>query len=236
MSKSLIAISAKGLMKKFGEGDASVIAMNNLDLDLAAGEMTLVKGPSGSGKSTLIAILGGLQKPDAGQVFSFEQELWSLSSNDLDKFRRQHVGFVFQSMGLFASLTARQQILFPMQHMGFSKKEALIKADALLEEVGLSHRKNVRPAQMSGGENQRVAIARMFSKEPKIIFADEPTSALDSKNGRIVAELLHRSAKSHNAMVLCVTHDDRLSSHADRILTLEDGIISSDYRPQPLKN
>lgn len=236
MIKPSIVVHTKGLMKSFGQGEAVVVAMNNLDLSLSAGEMTLVKGPSGSGKSTLISSLGGLQRPDAGDVFGFDKSLWSLSAKELDQFRREHIGFVFQSMGLFASLTAQQQILFPMQYMGFSKKEALKKSDELLDEVGLSHRKHVRPAQMSGGENQRVAIARMFAKEPKIIFADEPTSALDSKNGRIVADLLHRSAKSHNAMVLCVTHDDRLSTHADRILTLEDGGISSDCSIEQLNN
>ena len=231
MIKSSAVISATGLSKSFGIGEAKVVAMDKLNLSLSAGKMTLVKGPSGSGKSTLISSLGGLQRPDAGEVMAFDKSLWELSNKELDQFRREHIGFVFQSMGLFASLTAQQQILFPMQYMGYSKKEALKKADELLDEVGLSHRKHVRPTQMSGGENQRVAIARMFSKEPKLIFADEPTSALDSKNGRIVADLLHRSAKSHNAMVLCVTHDDRLSSHADRILTLEDGGISSDFRP-----
>lgn len=234
MNEKAVVI-AKNVVKQFGQGDALITAMDHLNLTLNSGEMTLVKGPSGSGKSTLISSLGGLQRPDSGEVVVMGQNIWSLKESEIDKFRAQHCGFVFQSMGLFASLTAHQQIVLPLQYMGMKQKQAGEIADHLLDEVGLSHRRNNRPVQMSGGENQRVAIARMLAKEPKIIFADEPTSALDSKNGQIVADLLHRSAKNHDAMVLCVTHDDRLTGHADRILTIEDGKISSDARPNETK-
>lgn len=229
MSQQAVII-AKEVFKRFGVGETQVTAMNNLNLTLYSGEMTLVKGPSGSGKSTLISSLGGLQSPDAGSVMCLGQSIWNLKKSGLDAFRRDFCGFVFQNMGLFSSLTAHQQIVLPLHYLGIRKKEAAEKADALLEEVGLSHRRNVRPVQMSGGENQRVAIARMLAKEPKLIFADEPTSALDKKNGQIVADLLRRSARNHDAMVLCVTHDDRLTRHADRILTIEDGNIASDQR------
>ncbi|RLV59880.1 ABC transporter ATP-binding protein [Parashewanella curva] len=224
-------VVAKDVVKTFGQGDTLITAMDHLSLELYSSEMTLVKGPSGSGKSTLISSLGGLQRPNSGEVHVLGEAIWSKKEGELDDFRAKHCGFVFQSMGLFASLTAHEQIVLPLQYMGSDFKIASKIADELLEEVGLGHRRNNRPAQMSGGENQRVAIARMLAKEPKIIFADEPTSALDSKNGQIVADLLHRSAKLHDAMVLCVTHDDRLTGHADRILTIEDGKIFSDTRP-----
>jgi len=226
-----ISISTKNLCKRFGSGDAEVVALNNVNITLLPGEMTLLMGPSGSGKSTMIAALGGLQRPDSGQVIIEEKDLWALPQKRIDAFRRELCGFVFQNMGLFASLTARQQILLPLQYMGYSKQECMRRADEILEEVGLASRRDSRPVQMSGGENQRVAIARMLAKEPKLIFADEPTSALDTANGKMVVDLLHRSARLHNAMVLCVTHDPRLVGYADRILTIEDGCINSDERP-----
>ncbi len=223
-------IVATGLRKTFGLGNAEVIALDDVDITLQPGEMTLIKGPSGSGKSTMIAALGGLQAPDAGTVTVDGQDIWSLPQSGIDTFRRQRCGFVFQSVGLFPSLTAHEQVVLPLEYMGFDSKYARRRADDMLAEVGLSKRRNARPAQMSGGENQRVAIARMLAKDPKLIFADEPTSALDSANGQIVAELLHRSAKLHDAMVMCVTHDDRLRGHADRIVELEDGAVKSDSR------
>ncbi len=225
---SRTSIEAIGINKRFGLGNAEVIALDSVDLQLRAGEMTLVKGPSGSGKSTLIAALGGLQRPDAGRVTMGTVDVWSLNRSGIDKFRRQHCGFVFQSVGLFASLTAFEQIVLPLQYMGYDRRRSERKAEQMLEEVGLSGRRDARPAQMSGGENQRVAIARMLAKEPKLIFADEPTSALDSANGQIVADLLHRSARLHDAAVMIVTHDDRLSEHADRVIEMEDGKLIRD--------
>lgn len=226
-----ISIKTEGLSKRFGTGDAEVVALDNVNITLRPGEMTLLMGPSGSGKSTMIAALGGLQRPDEGRIIIEEKDLWSLPQKRVDAFRRERCGFVFQSMGLFASLTAWEQIVLPLQYMGYSKKECTERADEILEEVGLSGRRDSRPVQMSGGENQRVAIARMLAKEPKLIFADEPTSALDTANGKMVVDLLHRSARKHNAMILCVTHDPRLVSHADRILNIEDGAIIDDNRP-----
>ena len=223
-------IIGKDISKSFGLGKAQVIALDNVDIILQPGEMTLVKGPSGSGKSTLIAALGGLQKPDEGEVHVGDQQIWSLPRGGIDQFRREKCGFVFQSMGLFPSLTAFQQIVLPLQYMGFDTKTSEKRAEQMLEEVGLGQRRDSRPAQMSGGENQRVAIARMLAKDPKLIFADEPTSALDSANGQIVADLLHRSAKLHDAVVMCVTHDDRLLTHADRVIEMEDGALKTDSR------
>ena len=223
-------IIARGVSKTFGLGKAKVTALDKVDLTLYPGEFTLVKGPSGSGKSTMIAALGGLQKPDEGDVEVGGTNIWSLPQDGVDAFRREQCGFVFQAMGLFPSLTAREQIVLPLEYMGVDSKTAKRRADKMLDEVGLSGRRESRPAQMSGGENQRVAIARMLAKDPKLIFADEPTSALDSANGQIVADLLHRSAKLHDAVVMCVTHDDRLLTHADRVVEMEDGALTSDSR------
>ena len=227
-----VSITANDVRKTFGLGEAEVIALDDLNVTLHSGEMTLVKGPSGSGKSTMIAALGGLQKPDAGRVTFDGRDIWSLSQRQIDAFRREQCGFVFQSVGLFASLTAYQQIVLPLQYMGFDAKTSAKRAEEMLDEVGLQPRRDARPAQMSGGENQRVAIARMLAKNPRLIFADEPTSALDSANGQIVADLLHRSAKLHDAVVMCVTHDDRLLDHADRVIELEDGALMKDSRDE----
>lgn len=231
-----ISIVASGVSKAFGLGQAEVVALDNVNLSLLPGEMTLVKGPSGSGKSTMISALGGLMRPDAGKVLVDGDDIWALSKRGVDEFRRVHCGFVFQSVGLFDSLTAYQQIVLPLQYMGFDAETSARRANQMLEEVGLSDRHESRPAEMSGGENQRVAIARMLAKKPSLIFADEPTSALDSGNGQIVADLLHRSARLHNAVVLCVTHDDRLLGHADRVITMEDGALTSDSRKDAENN
>lgn len=227
-----MSIEAQGLRKSFGLAQAETVALAGVDLSLSSGEMTLLKGPSGSGKSTLVAALGGLQRPDAGQVQANGCNLWSLSRRRVDAFRREQCGFVFQSVALFPSLTACQQIRLPLQYLGFSAKRSAKLAERMLEEVGLAGRRNARPAQMSGGENQRVAIARMLAKQPSLVFADEPTSSLDGANGRMVADLLRRSAKIHDAVVLCVTHDDRLLGHADRVIVMEDGALTSDSREQ----
>ncbi|MCF6293050.1 MAG: ABC transporter ATP-binding protein [Robiginitomaculum sp.] len=203
-------------------------ALDGIDLALNAGEITLLMGPSGSGKSSLISVLGGLQAPDDGSVMVMGDDLWGQSSGKITKFRRKNCGFVFQSVGLFPALTAFEQIVLPLKHMGFDTKTANSQAKAVLAEVDLAERAHSRPNEMSGGENQRVAIARMLAKDPKLIFCDEPTSALDTENGAAVAQLLRQAAKTHNAMVFCVTHDDRLIPFADRILKIEDGQIISD--------
>lgn len=221
-------LRATGLRKVFGKGAGKVVALDGIDLNLNAGEITLLMGPSGSGKSSLISILGGLQAPDAGSVKAFGEDLWTQNSRKISKFRRQHCGFVFQTVGLFPALTAFEQIVLPLKHMGFNAKTAKAQARDVLAEVGLADRAHSRPNEMSGGENQRVAIARMLAKKPKFIFCDEPTSALDTESGASVAQLLKQAAKTHNAMVFCVTHDDRLRSFADRLLKIEDGKIVSD--------
>jgi len=230
-----VAIESSALCKTFEQGGATVVALDSVDIELREGEMTLLMGPSGSGKSTFISALGGLQAPSGGEVLFKGESLWSLSERRLNQFRREYCGFVFQSGGLFPSLTALQQIAIPLTYVGMSRVKAVEKAATVLAEVGLGDREDSLPGEMSGGQNQRVAIARMLAKDPYLIFCDEPTSALDSENGAVVARLLQQTAHERNAMILCVTHDERLMPFADRVLRIADGRIVADI-DQPAGN
>ncbi|MEO1247609.1 MAG: ABC transporter ATP-binding protein [Pseudomonadota bacterium] len=222
------AIEARALRRVFEQGGGQVVALDAVDIRLREGELTLLMGPSGSGKSTLISAMGGLQAPSSGAVLFRGESLWSLSERRLNQFRREHCGFVFQSGGLFPSLTALQQIAIPLTYVGMHRTKAVEKAAFALAEVGLDDREDSLPGEMSGGQNQRVAIARMLAKDPDLIFCDEPTSALDSENGAVVARLLQQTARQRDAMVLCVTHDERLVPFADRVLKIADGRIFAD--------
>jgi putative ABC transport system ATP-binding protein len=221
---------ADALGKSFVSGAVRTEVLRGLSVDVSAGELTLVSGPSGCGKSTLLAILSGLLRPDAGRTLALGQDLGALSPRALERFRLQHTGFVFQGFNLFPALTAVEQVALPLGYLGFSNAESNRKATRALEEVGLASRMQLRPAELSGGEKQRVAIARALAKQPQLLFADEPTSSLDAANGQIVIDTLHRIARTHGATVLCVSHDQRLIGHADRVLAMEDGRILSDRR------
>jgi putative ABC transport system ATP-binding protein len=226
------AIAAHGLYKRFKTGRTHIEVLKRVDFDALHGDVTMVMGPSGSGKSTLVATLSGLLKPDEGQVTGMGQDLWSLRSAKLDRFRLDHCGFIFQGFNLFSALTALQQVEIILKYKGVPKRQAREKAANALMEVGLETKLNQRPSELSGGEKQRVAIARALAKDPQLIFADEPTSALDGENGQVVIKLLHRAAKQHGAAVICVTHDPRLETYADRIIHLEDGRILDDRRTE----
>jgi putative ABC transport system ATP-binding protein len=223
-------IVATGLSKGFDTGRTRVEVVRDLTLAIHPGELTLVVGPSGSGKSTVLAMLSGLLRPDRGRVRALGDDLWTLGADAIDRFRLAHCGFVFQGFNLFPALTAVEQVLLPMQYVGVRGREARERAVATLEAVGLGHRIARRPLELSGGEKQRVAIARALVKRPALLFADEPTSALDGTNGRTVIEILGRIARDDGATVLCVTHDPRLLAHADRVIRIEDGTVTSDER------
>ena len=225
------AVRATGLVKSFKTGRSRVQVLKSVDFDANHGEVTMVMGPSGSGKSTLIAALSGLLKPDEGTVITLGKDLWSLRGGQIDRFRLDNCGFIFQGFNLFPALTALQQVTTVLKYQGLSRREARDVAARALDEVGLSKRVNQRPSELSGGEKQRVAIARALAKSPKLLFADEPTSALDSENGQIVTRLLQRAAKEYGAAVICVTHDHRLEAFADRIIHIDDGLILDDLRP-----
>ena len=221
------AIAARGLTKSFRSGAQKVEVLKGLDLLIEPGEMALVMGPSGSGKSTLLATVSGLTRPDGGVVTALGEDIWKMPKAKIDRFRLANCGFIFQGFNLFPALTATEQVAVVL---GFMKGDAAGRREAAisaLKDVGLGHRLNNRPDKLSGGEKQRVAIARALAKKPKLIFADEPTSALDGENGHIVMDLLRKCAKEQGATVLAVTHDARLARFADRIITIEDGRITS---------
>ena len=231
------AIEAKGLVKRFKTGRTFIEVLKGMDFDATHGDLTMVMGPSGSGKSTLIAALSGLLKPDAGRVDILDvDDLWKKSSGKIDRFRLDHCGFIFQGFNLFPALTALQQVKIVLKYQGLDPAEQDRRARVALDEVGLGHRMNQRPSELSGGEKQRVAIARCLAKSPQLIFADEPTSALDGENGQVVIRLLRRAAVEHGAAVICVTHDPRLEAWADRVIKMEDGYILSDEKRVPDSN
>jgi len=223
-------LSAQSIGKSFVTGEVRTDVLRDLSIDILPAELSLVSGPSGCGKSTLLAILSGLLEPDSGHVFALGEDLARLRPAALERFRLRHTGFVFQGFNLFPALTALEQVMLPLDYLGFDSASARRRAELVLDEVGLASRMQLKPAELSGGEKQRVAIARALAKEPQLLFADEPTSALDAANGQIVIDTLHRIARTHGATVLCVSHDPRLISHADRVLAMEDGKILSDRR------
>ena len=224
-------LQARGVGKSFVSGKLRSPVLQDLSLDVQAGELTLISGPSGCGKSTLLSILSGLQPPDRGSVRALGMELDGLGRRAIEHFRLRHTGFVFQGFNLFPALNALEQVELPLGYLGLDRVETRRRAVASLNEVGLGPRMHLRPAELSGGEKQRVAIARALAKEPELLFADEPTSALDAANGQMIIDILHRIARTHGTTVLCVSHDPRLIRHADRVLSMEDGRILSDRRP-----
>jgi putative ABC transport system ATP-binding protein len=226
------ALIAEQVGKAYSSGPLRTAVLDGLSLALEERELTLVLGPSGSGKSTLLAILSGLLRPDRGRVIALGQDLWRLSRSELERFRLQHTGFVFQGFNLFPALSAIEQVMLPLDYLGLARNAAYNRARAALEEVGLGERIHLRPLEMSGGEKQRVAIARALAKKPQLLFADEPTSALDTANGKVVIDSLARVARVYGATVVCVSHDHRLVTGADRVLTIQDGRILSDLMPK----
>ena len=223
-------LRSRNISKAFMTGKVQQQVIKDSSLDILPHELTLVVGPSGSGKSTMLSMMSGLLRPDTGHVSALDVDLWSLDETALDRFRLEHCGFVFQGFNLFSSLNALDNVVLPLQYLGVQSAEALERAQQALDEVGLHERSHLRPAELSGGEKQRVSIARALVKRPQFIFADEPTSALDKSNGQIVIDLLKHIANEHGATVLGVTHDPRLLSHADRVIHLEDGIVVRDQR------
>ena len=221
---------ATGIRKAYTSGKLRTEILHGLSLSVDAGQLTLIAGPSGCGKSTLLSILSGLQRPDAGNVVALGEDLFRGDRRARDRFRLQHTGFVFQGFNLFPALSALEQVMLPLGYMGVDDRAARERGRAALEEVGLTERMHLLPAELSGGEKQRVAIARALVKRPQLLFADEPTSALDAANGQIGIDTLRRIAHEHGTTVLCVSHDPRLVTHADRVLEMEDGAILGDRR------
>jgi putative ABC transport system ATP-binding protein len=220
-------LQGRHLTRTYGDGDSEVVALADVSLELFPGEITLLMGPSGSGKSTLLAVLSGLLRPTSGQVLALGRDLWAMSERERERFRLRHCGFIFQGYNLFPALTARQQLEIVLRWgEGAPAREAAGRARELLGVLGLAGRAGLRPAQLSGGEKQRVAVARALIKGPTFCFADEPTSALDWEHGRQVVELLRGAAHDRRAAVLVVAHDARIIPYVDRLYHLEDGRLT----------
>ena len=208
-------------------------ALDDVSLELHAGEVLLLMGPSGSGKSTLLAILAGLLPPSSGRVLALGQELWTMSDRQRHEFRLRHCGFVFQGFNLFPAMSALQQLEIVLRLGELTMPdEARRRAQELLDAFGIGGKAQLRPEQMSGGEKQRLAVARALIKNPTLFFADEPTASLDWARGREVVEQLQEAAHERQAAVFMVSHDPRLRSCADRVYELEDGRLrESDTEP-----
>lgn len=211
------------LTKIYGEGETKVVAVNNIDLEVQEKEVVLIMGPSGSGKTTLLSLSGGILKPTMGKIIINKQEITNLSEEVLPEIRLKNIGFVFQSFNLLSALSALENVQLVLELAGIKSSVAQEKAEEILKTLGLEKRLHFTPEKLSGGEKQRVSIARALVNYPKLILADEPTANLDSKNGHEVAQLLKRLAKKEGCAVVIVSHDQRIADIADRILWLEDG-------------
>jgi putative ABC transport system ATP-binding protein len=223
---ALPTLRGRHLSRTFGEGETQATALYDVSLDLYPGQIALLMGPSGSGKSTLLAVLSGLLHPTSGQVLALGEDLWKKSDRQRERFRLQHCGFIFQGYNLFPALRARQQLEMVLRWgEGTSAREARARTDEMLSLLGLAKKATLRPAEMSGGEKQRVAIGRALIKNPSFCFADEPTSALDWAHGEQVIELLRSAAHERGATILVVAHDARIIPYVDRVFYLEDGSL-----------
>ncbi|MEV2239734.1 ABC transporter ATP-binding protein [Micromonospora sp. NPDC049891] len=216
-----VAVTARGLRKQYGTGQAGVVALDDLDVDFAAGRFTAIMGPSGSGKSTLMHCLAGLDRPTAGTVRVGDTELGRLDDRRLTLLRRDRIGFVFQKFNLLPALRAEENITLPLDIAGRRPDPAWLRQ--VVAAVGLTDRLRHRPAELSGGEQQRVAVARALITKPWVIFADEPTGNLDSRAGAEVLRLLREAVDTLGQTVVMVTHDPVAAAHADRVVFLADG-------------
>jgi putative ABC transport system ATP-binding protein len=220
------AVRARGVVRRYGEGDTLVHALRGVDLDVRTGRLTAVMGPSGSGKSTLMHILAGLDAPDEGQVWIGDTEVTGLDDAGLTALRRDHIGFIFQFFNLLPMLTAQENILLPLEIAG-RKPEPEWFAQ-LIDKVGLGDRLSHRPSELSGGQQQRVAVARALASRPTVMFADEPTGNLDSTTSAEILHLMRELVDDVGQTTVMVTHDPLAAAIADRVLFLADGEIVRD--------
>ena len=228
--RTAIAARARQVVKAYGSGETRVVALDQVDVDIARGAFTAIMGPSGSGKSTLMHCLAGLDSVTSGQVWVGETEITALKEKKLTQLRRDKIGFIFQAFNLLPTLTALENITLPMDIAG--RKPDREWLDRVVETVGLAGRLKHRPTQLSGGQQQRVAVARALAARPEIIFGDEPTGNLDSRAGAEVLGFLRRSVDELGQTIVMVTHDPVAAAYADRVLYLADGrIVDEMQRP-----
>lgn len=221
-------LQIQNLRKSYASGDSTVDALKGVSLKIEAGQFVSVMGPSGSGKSTLLHLMGGLDRPSFGKVILNDQAIENLSDDELSKFRRRKLGFIFQFFNLLPTLTALENVALPKLLDSIPMKDIEPKARELLKMMGLGKRLEHRPDQLSGGEMQRVAIARALMSDPLLILADEPTGNLDSKTGKAVLGLLADMVREQGQTIVMVTHDLNAAMHGTRLITLRDGLIESD--------
>lgn len=218
-------IEVRDLYKLYRVGDEIVRALDGVNFDICEGEFCAIVGTSGSGKSTLLNMLAGLEKPTKGSVVIAGQHIETLNEDQLVRFRRDHVGFIFQSFHLLGTMNAVENVALPLSFRGIPKDIRLKKADKMLDLVNLKKHKKHLPNQMSGGQQQRVGVARALVVDPKIIFADEPTGNLDSHTSEEVMELMQKVVREQKKTLVMVTHDEHLANYADRIFHIRDGKI-----------
>jgi putative ABC transport system ATP-binding protein len=226
-------IEAQGLKKTYHTGEVDVEVLRGIDLDIARGEFVAIMGPSGSGKSTLLHLLGGIDVPTRGRVVLDGEDLSSLGDDGRTLLRRRRLGFIFQTFNLLPTLTAEENVALPLELDGVPSPEALERAAAVLEQVGMSLRRQHVPGKLSGGEQQRVAVARALAIQPLVLLADEPTGNLDSVNGRQVTALLRGLVDEFQQTIVMVTHDSAVAAYADRLVQLRDGLVVTDGQPSP---
>jgi putative ABC transport system ATP-binding protein len=232
-------VTCRDVTKVYGSGNAAVHALRGVNLDVYAGELTMLVGPSGCGKTTLLSVLAGILRPTAGRIEALGSDLTRLSSWQRTAFRRDNVGFVFQQFNLLPALTAAENAAVPLVIKGHTKRKAVAAAKELLGKMGMADRVNNLPGKLSGGQQQRVAIARALVHHPHLLVCDEPTSALDAKTGHTILELLRTVAVEGDRAVIIVTHDSRIFEFADTMARMDDGhIVSLERRaerePEPV--
>ncbi len=221
-------IALEGVEKRFRQGEADVTALGGVTLDIATGQFVAIVGASGSGKSTLLHLMGGLDQPTAGEIRIDGTAISRMSDDEITIFRRRKIGFVFQFFNLLPTLSAEENVALPLLLDGRSSREVAPKVTAVLEQVGLAHRRRHRPDELSGGEMQRVAIARALVIDPVLVLADEPTGNLDSRTGEQILALIQDANRSRGATVVMVTHDTKAAAYGNRLVTMRDGGVVDD--------
>lgn len=216
-------LKVEHLCKTYGSGDARVDALKDVSFTLQKGEFAAVVGESGSGKSTLLNCIGGLDDPTSGKVYLDGEDLFAMKENQRTIFRRQNIGFIFQSFQLVAELNVEQNIIFPL--LLDYKKPDPHRVDEILEVLGLTERRHHLPSQLSGGQQQRVAIGRALITKPMLVLADEPTGNLDSRNSQDVMDLLTKASRHYQQTILMITHNANLTESVDRVLRVSDGVL-----------
>lgn len=225
-------LEAQNVAKQYTLGEIKVDALRGVNLSIEKGEFVAVMGPSGSGKTTLLHLAGGMDKPTQGQVTLEGQSLSTLSDRELTLIRRRRIGFVFQFYNLLPTLSAEENVALPFIIDGKQARDYRSNVDTVLQIVGLAERKRHKPAQLSGGEQQRVAVARAIVTEPVLLLADEPTGNLDSVAGERILSILRQMCDQRQQTMIVVTHDPRVASYADRVLFLKDGQIMQETKPE----